>query len=170
VAERLAHLDADDLELVWLLGEAIRPLDLDELTARTAPWRPLSRAEIARWCADAAGRDVVMHLALLAGGEHAWPPTFALTPAGAALATRLRLEATYDRERLRALARVAPAPEAALRGELRGVSGPELEDWLAFARARGLVVADDHDMPPRWDLTEAGRREARRHGADRPAG
>jgi hypothetical protein len=168
VAERLAHLAADDLELVWLLGEAIRPLDLDELTARTAPWRPLARAEVARWCADAAGRDVVMHLALLAGGEHAWPPTFALSPAGAALATRLRLEAAFDGERLRALARVAPAAEAALRAELPGVSGPELEDWLAFARARGLVVADEHATPPRWELREAGRREAQRDGGDRP--
>jgi DNA-binding PadR family transcriptional regulator len=161
VVERLAPLADDELLLVWLLGEAGAPLTADELVERTAAWRPLGAPRVASWCDDAAGRDIVMQLALLAGGVRV-RARFALTPAGAALAARLRAAARHDAPWLRAVQGLAPATDDGLRGALHDVDPRELEDWLAFAHARGLLEARVREHATVWELTAAGRREAGR--------
>ncbi len=166
MVERLAPLAPDELLLVWLLGEADAPLTRDELTARAAAWRPLGALRVAHWCEDAAGRDIVMQLSLLAGGGGRARERFALTPAGAALAARLRRAGAHDGERLRALQRVAPATERGVLQVLPGLDPREVEDWLAFAQARGLLEARVREDLTIWELTFVGRREAAR-GAGR---
>jgi hypothetical protein len=162
VAERLALLAADELLLIWLLGEAGAPLTVDELGERAAAWRPLGRPQVLAWIADAAGRDIVMHLSLLALGHRGAGERFALTPAGAAIAARLRAAAAHDAQRLRVLLRVAPAATEDVRGALPDVARDDVEDWLAFAYARGLLRVLGSGSSAVWELTFVGRREAGR--------
>ncbi len=162
MAERLALLAADELLLVWLLGEAGSPLTVEELCERTGAWRPLARPRVVSWIADAAGRDIVMQLALLALGHHGARERFALTPAGAALAARLRATAVHDAPRLRVLLRAAPATTDEVRAALPEVAREDVEDWLAFADARGLLRVRGGGAAALWEPTFVGRREAAR--------
>jgi hypothetical protein len=166
VGGRLADVDPDDLELVWLLGQADAPLAADDLAQRTARWRPLGHAAVERWCADAAGRDLVMLLTPGGGAPRGERPTFALTAAGAGLAARLRGCADRDAQRLRALLLVGPATTGRLceHEAWERLGWEEADDWLAFAAARGLVAGND-EHPPAWRLTAAGRKRAEAAGA-----
>jgi hypothetical protein len=52
-----------------------------------------------------------------------------------------------------------------MRAVLPGVDAAELDDWLAFAQARGLLQARQREFATVWELTFVGRREIARGGA-----